>query len=1101
MKDKDFKLALVRYVYNNLGYKVTGDSDAFDKIAERLKGNQLASHKGEQTRWFDVGMRVFVKNQDSVLSETKYRKLDSNIRNYLSDLNDNRDSPLKLRYYQYLSVLFTEFVLDQHNRDVLVDNFNTFIDEEFWQFEENVLHLSEFSKLAYWMATGSGKTHIMHINMLQVVEYFDENQYDNMILIAPNEQIAYQHMDELGANGLPYESIDDDSDNFNKIKVTDINKLKKGESGPKTVDVEEFGQQNIIFVDEGHKGLGSLSGGSSSGWVEKRDYLIGSTRDGSNINRNGFAFEYSATFASSLNDAKGYQEYSRSIIVDYPYGRFHEDGYGKDYNILNINPDGEYADIVKDERDKWLLSNLLSYYEKLRIFEDEEDIVDDNNIERPLSVFVGNSVNAVNRGTSDVQTIVEFLSKIIDNENNWVTSVINSILSKENQYADGGLFDDRFDYIRKNANSADQLYKNLLTTLFDSKDPSKLEVVRLKNLDDEEVALTTDTTESYFGVVTVGDTKDFYDLIEDSENHIKTTENEIHSTSLFDRIDSKNSSVDILIGSKKFAEGWDSTRPSTLGLLNLGRSEGPLVVQMFGRGVRVNGKNKNGKRASMKNIQQSKKFQISRLETLDVFGIRAEYIETFREHLEKERTEINDVKTVSVDVNKPTTDSDLKVPKFEKDTAEDEIPIVSLDKIIKEDKMNALLNVESDEEYIPDKPYLKIQTSGSRLSVEGKREYESKKKQYKVEDFEIDIDSLDINIENKNAKLQLLDWDDIWQSSIRYKNDRGYDEIVIEKSAVSKFFKQGNYELYLPSGTMVLKSLDDLERIESICTQLISNYLDNIYSEMKRSVEYQKVRLDDLDEDWIKNNLPSSYDVQVKNPDENDEIVEELKNIKTDDLKSTKEDEMSNLTKELFKYLEQIYIPVLLDSDAFNDRGSEKKYKEKIESISPEGIDNMGEKKFIDSLEHHISDGMLEDYETIVMRNQANKGVRIPQVDGNFYPDFVIWISKDDTQHIILADPHGMVQGGKKSDLDAMIKVNEDKESEDDEVEIHSCLFARTKNNGNSLEKAKETVAEENDMDKSELRKKYIYFVDEIADDLGQTNDEVENMLEDFLGL
>ena len=52
--------------------------------------------------------------------------------------------------------------------------------------------------------------------------------------------------------------------------------------GDKTVAVEAFEGNNLVLIDEGHKGTGSAAGA----WMRRRDKL---TRD-------GFAFEYSATF-------------------------------------------------------------------------------------------------------------------------------------------------------------------------------------------------------------------------------------------------------------------------------------------------------------------------------------------------------------------------------------------------------------------------------------------------------------------------------------------------------------------------------------------------------------------------------------------------------------------------------------------------------------------------------------------------------------------------------------------------------------------------------------------------------------------------------------
>ena len=52
-----------------------------------------------------------------------------------------------------------------------------------------------------------------------------------------------------------------------------------------------------------------------------------------------------------------------------------------------------------------------------------------------------------------------------------------------------------------------------------------------------------------------------------------------------DAIKSERSTIHILIGAKKFMEGWSSYRVSTMGLLNVGKTEGSQIIQLFGRGV------------------------------------------------------------------------------------------------------------------------------------------------------------------------------------------------------------------------------------------------------------------------------------------------------------------------------------------------------------------------------------------------------------------------------------------------------------------------------------------------------------------------------------
>jgi len=1059
MKDSQFKLALVRYVYDELGYSTTDSSEPFEEIAETFQGNDSKSPP-EQTRWYTAGKRAFTAPVGE-LSEEKHRELDSNINSYLERLNSSRDSPIQLRYYQYLAVFFTEFLLEQ--RGEFIENFNSFVDEEFWQFDEEVLHLQEFSKLAYWMATGSGKTHIMHINMLQTLSHFDEREFDNFILVAPTEQVAEQHREELSEFGIGNCNIRENSVDGRIIQVTDINKLKRGETGPKTVDVEEFGTENVIFVDEGHKGLGSL-GGSGSGWIEKREYLT----------QNGFAFEYSATFASSLNNASGYQEYSRSIVFDYPYGRFHKDRYGKDFNILNIEPGDNGSEFIEDEQKKWLLANLLAYYEKVRIFEEEESIADQHNIEKPLSVFVGNSVNALTRGESDVQTIITFLSEVIQNTDNWVITELSKLLQREGQFSETGIFNDRFDYLQNNASTPTSMYDDLLQRLFSSTESSSLVLERLKNLEDEEIGISTDTSESYVGVITVGDTKEFFDRMNEEQNAIQTVENEMFSSSLFSQIDSKNSPINFLIGSKKFAEGWDSTRPSTLGLMNLGRSEGPLVVQMFGRGVRVNGQDENGKRGDLKKVSQSNKFQISRLETLDVFGIRADYIETFKQHLESERVSVDEnIQRIEVSVKNNAKSTGLKVPEF---TKKKETPICSLSDVMNEKDMSHLLQVGgSESERSVEKPSLHIQMQGTRITSDSENSYSSETYVHSLQDMKIKRGEIEYEL-----TIDALDWDSIWASLVQYKNEQDYTELCIERDAVKQLFKNEYYELRGPKELLTVRSSDDVSRIEGLCTHLLSEYIDSVYKEMKESILDKEISLREISVDWLRKHNPSKYSVEVHEPEENEGVVKELQS--------------TNFEGDIFRYVKQAYAPVLLDSDALQDYSS---YQEQIKSISPEGINNVGERKFIDSLQWHIENGVLQDYETMIMRNQSGVGISIPEVTGKMYPDFVIWATKDGVQHIILSDPHGLILGGTKSEIDAIQKVNA-MPTEDENVSVHASFFARSKNY-NSLEEAKHNVAEFNNLSRSELEEKNIYFVDETVDGIGDTTKEIEKMFQSFL--
>ena len=185
------------------------------------------------------------------------------------------------------------------------------------------------------------------------------------------------------------------------MKATEITKLvleKKGEG--ESVPVEAFDGDNLVFVDEGHKG----SGGEA--WRAVRDAL----------GEKGFTFEYSATFGQALTAARDdalTAEYGKAIAFDYSYRYFYGDGYGKDFHILNLQDD-----TTGEQTDKLLLANMLSFYEQQLVFERRADELSAYNLDKPLWVFVGSSVNAVRTERpvarrATCSTVVRFLHKFL----------------------------------------------------------------------------------------------------------------------------------------------------------------------------------------------------------------------------------------------------------------------------------------------------------------------------------------------------------------------------------------------------------------------------------------------------------------------------------------------------------------------------------------------------------------------------------------------------------------------------------------------------------------------------------------------------------------
>ena len=269
--------------------------------------------------------------------------------------------------------------------------------EEPVNFEEK-----DLDKLAFWMATGSGKTLLMYLNYLQFLHYNEEanaGPLDNALLITLNEGLTEQHLEELRRSGIPCERFSEGEggptvrDVVRVLEITKLKEKKKGEGV--SVDVSSFQGRNLILVDEGHKGAaGSDDAKAAKAWRPLRNRLA----------EEGFTFEYSATFGQAVQASKSEElatEYGKAILFDYSYRHFHGDGYGKDFRVLNLkNQTDEYTDLL-------LMGDLLSFYQQRRYYNERCDDLKPYNLEPPLWVFVGFSVN---KERGDVYTITGFYS-------------------------------------------------------------------------------------------------------------------------------------------------------------------------------------------------------------------------------------------------------------------------------------------------------------------------------------------------------------------------------------------------------------------------------------------------------------------------------------------------------------------------------------------------------------------------------------------------------------------------------------------------------------------------------------------------------------------
>jgi hypothetical protein len=102
--------------------------------------------------------------------------------------------------------------------------------------------------------------------------------------------------------------------------------------------------------------------------------------------------------------------YAKCILFDYSYKFFYEDGYGKESLILNMS--GEAYEQADNAR-KYFTACLLGFYQQLWLWSTHRDKLTDFNIEKPLWVFVGNTVSGEE---SDILEVVCFLADFLNHD-------------------------------------------------------------------------------------------------------------------------------------------------------------------------------------------------------------------------------------------------------------------------------------------------------------------------------------------------------------------------------------------------------------------------------------------------------------------------------------------------------------------------------------------------------------------------------------------------------------------------------------------------------------------------------------------------------------
>lgn len=935
-------MVIERYlVLNKYLLSLFGASD-FKELQEKLRDVSTGIDSDGRSYFFNTLRSL----EGLKLPEDTLLTYDENIQSYVRKINYKRES-VSLKYFQYLAVLFAEIVLDNlKNRKVeFLYELNDFLKN--YKQEQDIGLVDKFSeddvkKLAFWMATGSGKTLITHINYHQFFNYKFFSP-DNIILITPNAGLSKQHFEELQKSGIPcrlYEGglsghgIFRDEREVLVIEMTKFVEEKKG--GGVTLPVGVFEGRNLVFVDEGHKGKRS----EEQKWAKLRNKLA----------EKGFVFEYSATFGQILSESneETLKEYAKSILFDYSYKYFYLDGYGKDFSVLNVK---QIKISERDFQETMFIANLLAFYEQLLVYEESRPLAAEHNLEKPLWIFVGTTVTGKEE-ESDVIQIVEFIRRVMQDDV-WVLKRARDILDGNTGLKDENdedMFRNKFEYLKRRGIELDDLYKRVFAG------KGSFGVYELKNAEGE-LGLKIGEND-YFGVINIGDVLGFKKQLEKKGISV---EQDALSGSLFDAIKKEGSTTNILIGSKKFIEGWDTWRVSSMGLLNIGKGQGPQIIQLFGRGVRLKGKGMSLKRSDEKSLVQF-------LEMLNIYGIKADYLNKFLEAITKEEVEFETIEILVRAQHKDKWESLFYLEKDErKEFREEEILKLELDDSIPSVTLDLL-------------PKMTVYLAKER-----------KEAGIKMEEIRAEVQETSLPAD----VLELLDWNRVWREVCNFRITQGYWNLILDREGLQNLLLSGKCKILALPQVLEITTQDEVEQVEDIAILILKKYIEKFFRNHAKRFEAENLCPSDLGKQlplfvFQKPGDKYSYTVQIDK--RRKELIEEIKKLAKDLSKLCKEDDK---TLPRIYFDSHLYVPILLQS-------------KKIDRISPAGLVE-SEAKFVTGLREYLkkNKGKFAGVEMYLLRNYPKSGVGFFNLSG-FYPDFIMWLKKGKKQTMVFIDPKGI---------------------------------------------------------------------------------------------
>src|SRR5574343_390909 len=502
------------------------------------------------------------------------------------------------------------------------------------------------NRAALWMATGSGKSLVL-IKNIELLDYLMNQKLipqNEIMLLLPREDLVKQFKKEINefnqgrerkidlVNLKDYESDKQSFDFKNSIKVYYYRSdLLRDERKETILDYKSYLNDGkwYILLDEAHRG--------ETGNSNMQDYV-------SILSRNGFLFNYSATFTDQIDYV--------TTCYNFNLEKFILAGYGKNIylnqSIFEFNRNTD--EISEQEKQKQVLKSLITfaYIKKSR----KKGVY-----HNPLLITL---VNSVNTEDSDLQMFFAKLEEIASGKiakslfNEAKKEILND-LRNNTSFVFG---DEKLD---ADLNAIESLTtEDIFEQVFNAQNHGKIEI--LEGEKGKEIVLKLQTSTKPFALIKIGDTGKFkreqlgknYSVLESFDTR-----------RYFEGIN-QSEDINLLLGSRSFYEGWDSNRPNVINMINIGKQDAKkFVLQGIGRGIRI-----EPHKGERKRLSQGHRDKNSLLETLFVFATDKNAVKAIIETVEEQKN--TDEVEISLFENQ-TKPFDLLIPVYKEENVRGKI--------------------------------------------------------------------------------------------------------------------------------------------------------------------------------------------------------------------------------------------------------------------------------------------------------------------------------------------------------------------------------------------------------------------------------------------